>query len=306
VVSAITQWRPKIRRVGKELKQIRGFSLHSVNVYIAFFVSTRSDALMLGTFFGPVAIGIYRFAIRITDMITDVSAGGLGQISLPHLARFSDPREFARQLGRVLHAGVILAVPLFGILFACADHAVAFIGPQWTVAAPALRALCVAGVASSIATILAPAIQAAGRPGVSAAIGWVKAGVTAISLAAVGIINSHATAQTQVLMMAITFTVIHVSFALISVVIVFRWILRLPLWPAVQPGVPALISGVVAAVAGWAAQPLTHGYPSFVALVITGCASAVGAGIVLICFDREIRSILLRIQQRLRPRRATA
>ncbi len=302
VVSAVAPWRPRLRSFGHELRDIRGFSLHSVSVYLAYFASTRMDSIMLGAFFGPVAIGLYRFSVRITDMITDVSAGGLGQISLPHLSRFSvDRAEFARQLGKVLHAGAVLSVPLFGILFPCADEVVAFLGPQWVTAGPALRALCLAGMGGVLGTILAPAIQAVGRPGVSAAIGWVKAGVTAVALATVGILERGATPQVQVLTMAVTFGIIHVSFGAFGVVVVFRWILRLPIGPAVRPAVPALLSGVVAAALGWATQPLTAGLAPLAGLLVTGSVSGLGAAAVLLWLDAEVSATSRRIVRRLRP-----
>ena len=131
-VWAAVAWRPRLAPILPALRDIRSYSLHATSGSIAYFVSTRADALVLGAVFGPTSIGLYRFAVRITDTVSEVAVGGLGRISLPHLSRFNDDRaEFAARLGHVIHAAALLAFPLFGILAPAAGWLLTSIGPQW-------------------------------------------------------------------------------------------------------------------------------------------------------------------------------
>ena len=289
MIVAITTWRPRWRRIGAPLHDLRRFSLHSISEFLSFFLSSRSDALFMGAFFGPVPIGLFRFAARTTDAVVEVAAGGLGQVTLPHLSRFSaDPVALSVRFGRLVHAGALLSLPTFGVLFASAEHFMELLGPEWEPAVPALKALCVGASFGVIATTLSPAIQAAGRPGTSAAVGWIKAVVTTVALVAVGIGMSDADVTDQVFAIAATFAVIHAIFVLASIVVVFRLVLRVPSGPVIRPALPSLLSGCLAVLAGAVVQPLLSHANALVALLVTCAAAATAAGAVLIVADREV------------------
>ncbi len=305
LVWIVVPWRPRRGPIRAAIRDIRGYSLHSVSGFFANFVATRSDALLMGAYFGPVAIGLYRFATRITNTVNEVAVGGLGQISLPHLARFKADREaFAAQLGRVIHAGSLVAFPAFGILAPSARPLLAWIGPQWADAAPSLVVLCVAGMIGSIGAISGAALQAAGRPGASAAIGWSVAAVTTVTLIMVGLRFSPAGARTQVLAIAVAYTVISAAACVAAIVLTFRWILHVPIGPAMMPSVPAALSAVAAGVIGWAVQPLTHGMVPVVALLITGVFASAAAAAVLLVLDAEVSGYARRFTRAVRARRA--
>jgi O-antigen/teichoic acid export membrane protein len=307
-ILAITTWRPHWRRIGPPLRDLSRFSVHSISEFVSFFLSSRSDALLMGAFFGPVPIGLFRFAARTTDAVVEVAAGGLGQVTLPHLSRFSkDPVALSVRFGRMVHAAVLLSLPAFGVLFASAEHFLELLGPEWEPATPTLQMLCVGGSFGVIAITLGPAIQAAGRPGTNAAIGWTKAAVTTVSLVAVGIGMSGADVGAQVFAIAATFAVIHAVFVVGSIVVVFRLVLCVPSGPVLRPALPSLLSACVAVLAGAVVQPLLSDVNALVALLVTGATAACAAGAVLIMADREVsnagKRVLGRVVGRVGPRR---
>lgn len=50
------------------------------------YLVSRVDVLFMSWFFIPEVIGLWRFAQRLSDMAGQLSAGGLGIVSLPWLA----------------------------------------------------------------------------------------------------------------------------------------------------------------------------------------------------------------------------
>lgn len=295
-VWAAVRWRPRLRSTGPALRDIRAFSLHSISGFLANFLSTRIDALLLGIFFGPVAVGLYRFAVRFTDTISEVAVGGLGQISLPHLSRLgANTAAFAERLGRIVHIAAVLAFPVFGVLASVAEPLLASIGRQWVGAAPALEVLCVAGVFGAVGAIVGAALQAAGRPGMSAAVGWIMAAVTAVTITLIGAKFASADAVTQVFAIAVTFCAIQAAFVTGSVVIIFRVVLRVPMIPALLPAVPAMLSAVAAAIVGLTMQRLLFGTRPLIELAITGASAGAAAAAVLLTCDSDVSSYVRRL-----------
>ena len=282
-------WRPGFRRIGPALREIRSYSLHSVSGFFASFLRERTDALLLGPIFGPVAIGLYRFASRITDMVNDVAVGGLSQVSMPHLSRFATDRDaFVKAVARIMHAGALLALPLFGVLFVTAPWLLTWIGPQWADAVPAFRALCIGGAASAMGAILGAVLQAAGRPGTSAAIGWYAAVATVGLMFAVGRVYSSQSPREQVFAIAVTYATIQTLTLLAALIVVYRRLVRISMFAGLRPSLPAATGSAAAIVAGFLVQPLLHGFHPFVGLVATGAAATVVGSLVLIAADREV------------------
>ncbi len=304
--SAIFVWlavklRPGFTPIRPALKDMRSYSLHTASGFLANFIANRTDALLLGTIFGPVAIGLYRFAIRITDTVNDVAVGGLGQISLPHLARLNSTREaFARQAARVIHICALLALPAFGILCASASWLLTWIGPQWVDGIPAFRMLCVGGALGAVGTTLAVTLQAAGRPGIVAATGWGFAIATVAAMWLVGARYHHSPATTQVLAMAATYCSIHALVFAVGAVILCRNVLRVPLVLVFRPAVPATLAAILAVLAGMSIQRLLTGFAPFAGLVMTSLVASAAAGIVLLVGDRTVSTAVRRSAARLR------
>jgi PST family polysaccharide transporter len=298
-------WRPRRGPIRQELRDIRAYSVHSVSGFFANFLTTRSDALLMGSYFGPVAIGYYRFAVRLTGTVNDVATGGLSQLSLPHLSRFAaDRKAFAENLGRMMHGGALIALPAFGILIPCSRDLLAFIGPQWAEARPAVILLCSAGTCIGMGTILGAAIQAAGRPGIIAAMGWAQVAIIGTALITIGIHYRHGAQTTQVLAIALAYTILAVLNLIVSVVIAFTVILKVPVWPPLLPSLPALLACFAAIAVGFAVQSwsFVDTAKPIAGLVITGLAAGIIAAAVLLLLDRDVRGRAVTVAGRLRAR----
>lgn len=56
----VTDWRPRLRFSRRHLKDLLSFSTGSFLTSLGVFVNSRTDAMLVGIFFGPAPIGLYR------------------------------------------------------------------------------------------------------------------------------------------------------------------------------------------------------------------------------------------------------
>ncbi|WP_033340214.1 lipopolysaccharide biosynthesis protein [Catenuloplanes japonicus] len=300
VVWTVTEWRPHRTGIGPAFRDLRRFSLHSLSEVTAFFVSSRIDALVMGAFFGPAAIGLYRFAVRIVEMVNSVAAGGIGQVSLADLSRLTQDRDaFGRRLGQFVHAAAMLMYPALGILAATAGPLLRLIGDEWSPAAGALRVLCAAGAITMLGSILTPAVQAAGRPGVGAVIGWVEAVVAAASIVTVGLLMRDAPVTAQVLAIAWTVLAVQGLMTAVYVWVALYRVLHLKARVVLLPSLPPFTAGLAALGVGLLVEALlpssTH---VFLGLVLTGCAAVGVAVLLLLGLDGRVRGLARSVLRR--------
>ncbi|WP_186315653.1 lipopolysaccharide biosynthesis protein [Catellatospora sichuanensis] len=290
------QWRPRFRRIGPALRELRQYSLHSLSGFFAYFVAMRTDALLLGPLFGPTAIGLYRFITRIPEMLNDVATGGLAQVAMPHLSRAAPSREeFDRYAARYIHTGTLIAYPALGVLFAVGPLFLQWIGPQWTPAGSAFQVLCVAMAAVALGPLMGAIYQAAGRPDTLAAINWASAAATVAGMLVAGALFHDADPGTQVLAIATTFAILQWVTTIVALALMFSQVMIRSMAAGLRPSLPAAVAAVAAGAAGPAVRPLLHGTNATVGLIVTGVVAAAAGLAVLTATEREVSTRVARI-----------
>lgn len=302
-------WRPRLRRFGKEFRDIRGTSAKTLFGSIGDFVANRSDILLMGSFFGPVVVGLFRFAVRIPDMMVDLTARGLRNVALPDLARRSeDPAALADRLARLVRAGAVLSIPGLGVVVAASEPFVLFIGEQWADAVPPLRMLCIAAAIQILSQLFIPTMQAAQRPGLPAIITWTNAGCMATGIFIAAHLASDRGTMTQLMAVASTVVAIHAVLAVVMGFLVFGMVLRVSAWPTLRALVPSSLAAGAAATTGWLVPALVPFEPPLVVmLLLTGAVAALVAGGLVLALDSQARIWLSMVLAKLRAgRRRTA
>ena len=304
----VTPWRPRLGRFGRELRDIRGTSLKTLAGAAGSFVAVRADVLVMGAFFGPVVVGLFRFAVRFPEMLVDVTGRGLQTISLPELARRSDdPQALAARLRRLLHGAAVLSVPGLGVVAGTAEPLVLLVGDQWAEAVTPLRLLCVVSALGVLSALLSVALQAAQRPGLPAAVTWLNApaSIAAIYLAAV--LSAGRGTAGQLLAVALAVLLVQAPLAGLLGYLTYGRVLRVSAWPTVLATAPSLLAGAAAAAAGAAVPALVGPGPGRVAtrVLATAVAGAVAGGLLL-ALDREVQSSLRRLVGRVGGRATAA
>lgn len=297
---SVTPWRPRLRPIGKQLRDIRRTSLQTLAGAVGNFAASRSDVLLMGAFFGPVVVGLYRFAARFAEMVVDLTARGLQQVSLPHLAGHGDdPQRLAERLRRLTHAAGVLAFPALGILAAVAHPLVLVIGDQWARAAMPLRVMCLVSAIGIINSLLGPALQAAQRPGLPAALAWITAAFTGTAIVFSARLSAGFGDVGRLLAVAFAALAGQVVLLVAQSYLTFRRVLRVSAWPTVAAGLPGLLAGLAAL----ATTPLMHPvgpHNPVLRFGVCACVAGTAAAVVLLGLDGEVRSWLGHLRRRLR------
>lgn len=294
VLWLICEWRPSRRPRLGGIRDLWRFSAHSLNAGLAVYLGNRSDQLVTGLMFGPVAVGIYRLAIRLPEMVVDVSARSLQQVALPALSRLQHDRAaFGARLGDLQHVGAVVALPALGLLAGVADPLVGFLGPQWDGTQDPLRLLCLYAAVAVYGVLLGPALQAAGRPGRLAAISWLRGLSGVAAFVAVGAAMTGRAAGAQAAAIATALIGVQLVAVIVMQQITRRTVgvkLRL-----LRPTLPAVVAAVLGAGVPlgleWAGVRLG---PPLLHLLAAGAAGALVAGAGLWALDRRLRSTVRR------------
>lgn len=156
-------WRPSTGFDGKAFRDLARFGAFSSGSQIV--TSINAEQLMIGSFMGPVALGLYNFARRIFQMMTDVMSGALNTVTYPLLSSMQDETEKLRHT--YLTATFLsssLAVPAYVGMALVADQLVPLLmGEQWTQAIIPLRALCAVGILACIGILQSSLIRSKGH-----------------------------------------------------------------------------------------------------------------------------------------------
>lgn len=301
ILWAVTRWRPRLRWSARALRDLRGTSVNSLLSSLGVFGASRADALVMGAYFVPQVLGLYRFALRLPQMVVDVTARGTQQVALPDLSRHGrDPAVFAHRLSRLIHVGVVLGFPLLGVLAGVTRPLLGLIGDQWDQAVVPMRVLCAVSAVGIFGTVLGPALQAAGRAGLQAAHSWASA---FLFVGAVVFAAHVAPAGTLGQLMTVSWIMLAVESIVIAALtyLTVRYALRVPARLLFAPAVPASLAAVAGGVAGWGVDHLVSpAVPDVVALLAAGIVATATAGLLLYVADTEVAGRVRRLLRRQR------
>lgn len=292
----ISPWRPHWGFEWRAARELVGFSSGAMLSRIAVFLTSRADALLMGLFFGPVAVGIYQLGHRLVGFIVDLAAKSIQPVAMADFSKLQDERErFNRAIARCLRTSASLAIPALAVLAIGARDVVGLLGEKWEVAAVPATLLCVVGMARACTIAAGPALRAVGRPFVEAAMMWGFAIPTVAAITTLGFLVRDSEPSEQAAAIAMARVVL---FALVFFPVSI-WVVRSVVRdaPLVRPLLPALASAGLGAGAIVALQligliPTGPGF--FPAALRIGATAALVYGLLL-AFDPELRDRLKRL-----------
>ncbi len=202
---SVGNWRPKFFFSARSVTQLLGFSAGAFAGNLGLFINSQSDALLIGLFFGPVSVGLYRLAARITAMVVSLATSSLQAASFPEFCKLQDnPDALRKSLLSCCRLAAIVTVPALGGVFAISSPLMLAIGPKWADAAGALKILCIVAIAQPVLYFVGPLLQALSKPHVLAVIEWIHAAIGAGSLAVAGELLKDKSSLLQVNGIAVT------------------------------------------------------------------------------------------------------
>lgn len=173
VLWSVSSWRPSFHFAWSEVRPLLPFSASSTASAVGGFISTSGDALIIGIFFGPAAVGLYQLATRVVQTVVEVMAMSLQEVALPELARLQHDRgEIRRRMDGMLSLGARATVPVLAVLAIASPWFADVLGQEWADAATVIRILALVGVMRLFSAFSAPLLQALNHPHLLAILVW--------------------------------------------------------------------------------------------------------------------------------------
>ncbi len=310
VLWGVSEWRPKAHIDIAEVKELLPFTTASSVSAAGTFVNNQGDALIIGLFFGPAEVGLYRFASRMVTTAVQVLAQSFQAVSLPELARLQrDPEAVSKRLESLLSMAARTSIPLLAIMAAVSPWFIPILGNQWKPATSVLIILCAVGVMRVFVTFSGPLLQALNHPSLLAVLVWFGAILSAGVFVATGVFFQDASVSRQVNGMAVA------SLTIFTVLLgINSWLLKhfggvgiTAQFRAMRAPVFAGAAAFGLAVMIYVSGILDH-VPDLIGLVVVGVlctATAAGALLATDSFTREVlKSATGRVRRRVTQRGA--
>jgi PST family polysaccharide transporter len=184
--------RPRLRFSRDAFGALIGFGIRTTSVNLVFFSIQRLFVIGVGAYLGAAAAGYITLAFRCVDMLRDLAAGALLQLSLPIFSRLQDDRaELERHFAAAVELSAAAMFPVFIGLAVTAPEVVGLLfGPKWLPAAPYVALLALLAVQYFSRMFSAPLVAALGRPHYSLASGIAQLLFVAVGLVTIGRLSS--------------------------------------------------------------------------------------------------------------------
>jgi len=194
-----SRWRPRFEFSFKHLRELTGFSVGNFVAQLGIFADVQASSVILGLFFGPVPLGLYRIADRIMSSVTTLSMSAIQTVSFPEFSRLQhQPEELRKSALSCIRLTSAVTLPAMAVIASVSRPLMAAIGPQWIPASPVLKLLCVLGVAIVFAYFTGPLMQALGRTREVAILEWARMAIGTVVLLGAGFAVRNGSIQLQI------------------------------------------------------------------------------------------------------------
>lgn len=157
------RWLPGLGFNKGALRELRAFGLYSSGNHLITTINV--DQLLIGALMGPGALGIYSFARRIFQIMTDLLSGALNLVSYALLSSMqNEPAKLRQAYLTGTFASSIVAFPVFSGLALVAGDLIPFaFGEGWNSAVPVVQAFCALGLLTAVGILQSSLIRSQGQ-----------------------------------------------------------------------------------------------------------------------------------------------
>lgn len=159
------RWWPRPRVDLRRLAKIWTFSGTMTLTQVMGLLLTRIQDIVIGTFISVAAVGSYRIAWRMIDLIAQMTVHPIVSVSYVTLARLQDdPERFRSALLRMLGLAALVALPaIAGLGVLSSDVIPILFGPKWAASADIVSVMALMAVPFCMNLFLVSALAATGR-----------------------------------------------------------------------------------------------------------------------------------------------
>lgn len=300
----MSSWRPRLEFSWNHLRELIGFSGPNFVAQLGIFCDGQAAMIALGILFGPVAVGIYRLAERVTSSVISMTMSATQAVSLPEFARHQDNPAGLRQAALTcIRLASTVTMPALAGLAVVSHPLMATVGSKWEPAANVLTVLAVVGILVIFTFFTGPLLQALGRTRALAGLEWGRTVMGLVSLVVAGLIIRNTPDTWQVMGIAFARLATAVLFTAPLFLYLFLRLCRLTVgdfFRSIMPSTIASISVVLSVLlfnlTGW----FSHDKPIVLLLADVIIGAMVGLPLLL-SLDHQLRDFIKGLLQRIFP-----
>lgn len=294
---AVSDWRPRFSYSRSHARDLIGFTSGVFLANVGGFVNRRSDTLLMGIFFAPAVVGIYRLADRAVDSVLELTMRPVGMVSLPHFSKLQrDQLALRSTVGTFIRIALLTTLPALLVLAACSDYVLAAIGPEWEIGADAMMLLCVVGIVKGLVHFTGPLLFAVAKPFFRATMLWFLAAVSVVTVVVVGVALQNDGAEEQLIGMSGARALVSLLVVVpLNLLIIWQVVRLAPatflpwLWAPLTAGVSSIVAVQALTVSG-----ILDDTPPMVALCVSGIVAVTVAGAIMVALEPRARGLVRR------------
>lgn len=166
---AVAPWRPGLQASWADFRSLFGFGINILGGDVLFFLGRNLDSLLIGTFLGPAALGLYAVGHRVLDASTAMLVTAARKLGFPTFARLQHDRERLRSAyARMSRAVAAVTLPGYVGLALIAEEAIVLLaGERWEGSGAVAMVLVLTGPAQALQAYSGGVLNAIGRPDVT-------------------------------------------------------------------------------------------------------------------------------------------
>lgn len=174
------RWVPGLQVDAASLRGHLRFGVSMMATQLMWTLTARLQEPLIGRTHGPEAVGQYRVAWRLIELIGQTILAPISNVALVALSKLqAEPARFASGFQRLVVTSALLTLPLLLLFGALAPEIIDVVfGPRWDQAATLAEILVLVAVPFVINYISGPALAAIGRPGWVLIVAIVQCGLT--------------------------------------------------------------------------------------------------------------------------------
>lgn len=166
VLWKVSDWQPSFKFSIQHFWQLYHFSIHLLAFHLLSFLSSRTDNLLVGYYFGGRILGYYAIAHRILQVMFQLIAITSYEVALPTFSRLqTDFERFRQVFYQASQFTGLIVVPVFlGLAVLTPELLVILFGKQWEPSIPILQVLTFTGMIASLLSLNESVLTALGKP----------------------------------------------------------------------------------------------------------------------------------------------
>ncbi len=159
----VSGWRPGVTVRPAAIVELSGYGIFASGTRMLSTI--KLDHLLIGTLAGPQTLGLFVFAQRLFNMLTQLIGGTLSSVTLSLLSTLQGEREKAVQAFAIASfMAAALSMPLFLLVVLLVPDLIGLaLDPRWQAAGFAVQVFCVAGILAGISVVQAAFLNSQGK-----------------------------------------------------------------------------------------------------------------------------------------------